>query len=75
MYLVDSTTGMVMATISVTGVAIAGRRGRLQRQRLGGDAGAFKNDNVGKAVEGGVAEGVDWLTAQLEQVPGPAPWR
>jgi curli biogenesis system outer membrane secretion channel CsgG len=70
MYLVDSTTGMVMATTSVTGVA--GRKGAAvgySGNGWGGDFGAFKNDNVGRAVEDAIAEGVTWLTAQLEQVP------
>ena len=59
MYLVDSTTGMVMATTSVTGVA--GRKVSpavgYSGNGWGGDFGAFKNDNVGRAVEDAIAEG------------------
>jgi hypothetical protein len=70
MYLVDSTTGMVMATTSVTGVA--GRKGigvGYSGNGWGGDFEAFKKDNVGRAVEDAIAEGVTWLSAQLEEVP------
>ncbi len=61
---------MVTATTSVTGVA--GRKGAAvgySGNGWGGDFGAFKNDNVGRAVEDAIAEGVTWLTAQLEEVP------
>lgn len=68
-YLVDSTTGQVVASTRVTGEA--GRRGG----RLGysggyfaGDVNAFKKDNVGKAVEDAVSQAVDWLTGQLPNV-------
>lgn len=70
MYLVDSTTGQVMASTSVTGVA--GRKGAAvgySGNGWGGDMEAFKKDNVGRAVEDAIAEGVTWLTAQLEDVP------
>ena len=70
MYLVDSTTGQVMASTSVTGVA--GRKGAsvgYSGNGWGGDMAAFKNDNVGRAVEDAIAEGVTWLSAQLAEVP------
>jgi curli biogenesis system outer membrane secretion channel CsgG len=70
-YLVDSTTGQVVASKSVVGEA--GRRaGRFSYSgsNFGGDVAAFKKDNVGKAVESAVSEAVDWL---IEQLPG-VPW-
>ena len=69
-YLVDSTTGQVKASKSVTGVA--GRRGAgigYSGSDFGGDFAGFKNDNVGRAVEDAVAESVEWLVSQLEGVP------
>jgi curli biogenesis system outer membrane secretion channel CsgG len=69
-YLVDSTTGQVKASTSVTGVA--GRKGAAvgySGSNFGGDFEAFKKDNVGRAVEDAVAEAVTWLTSQLESVP------
>lgn len=70
MYLVDSTTGVVKASTTVTGVA--GRKGAAvaySGNGWGGDMEAFKKDNVGRAVEDAIAEGVTWLTQQLEEVP------
>jgi hypothetical protein len=69
-YLVDSTTGQVKASTSVTGVA--GRKGAAvgySGNGWGGDVGGFKKDNVGRAVEDAIAESVTWLTSQLEDVP------
>lgn len=68
-YLVDSTTGQVVASTSVVGKAKR-RGGRLgySGNGWGGDFNAFKKDNVGKAVESAVADAVDWLTAQLDGV-------
>lgn len=68
-YVVDSTTGQVVASQSVVGES--GRRG----MSLGysgdgwrGDVDGFKNDNVGKAVEAACADAVDFLVAQLAQI-------
>jgi curli biogenesis system outer membrane secretion channel CsgG len=69
-YLVDSTTGQVKASTSVVGKA--GRKGvgvGYSGGGWGGDFEAFKNDNVGRAVEDAVAVAVTWLTSQLEDVP------
>lgn len=71
MYLVDSTTGQVLASTRVTGEA--GRKGArfgYSGRDFGSDVAAFKKDNVGKAVEDAVSQGVDWL---IEQLPG-VPW-
>jgi len=70
MYLVDSTTGQVLASTSVVGKS--DRKGGTigySGSNWDGDVGAFKNDNVGKAVEAAIAEGVDWLVKQLPDVP------
>jgi len=70
MYLVDSTTGQVVASTSVVGKA--GRKGAsfgYSGSNFGGDVAAFKKDNVGKAVEDAVSQGVDWLIQQLPGIP------
>jgi curli biogenesis system outer membrane secretion channel CsgG len=71
-YVVDSTTGQVMASTSVVGES--NRKGGslgYSGSNWGGDVGGFKNDNLGKAVEAAVAEAVDWIVAQLPDIP----WR
>jgi curli biogenesis system outer membrane secretion channel CsgG len=72
MYIVDSTTGQVMASKSVVGKSTR-KGGSLGYSGAGwgGDVGAFKKDNVGKAVESAVSEGVDWMVGQLSGIP----WR
>lgn len=70
MYIVDSTTGQVVASTRVTGKA--GRKGGTfgySGRNFGGDVGAFKKDNVGQAVEDAVSQGVDWMITQLPNVP------
>lgn len=70
MYLVDSTTGQVVASTSVVGKADRkGARFGYSGRNFGGDVNAFKKDNVGKAVEDAVSQGVDWLVEQLPNVP------
>lgn len=69
-YMVDSTTGQVLASKSVVGKA--GRRGGrfgYSGRNFGGDVNAFKKDNVGKAVESAVSEAVDWMIQQLPSIP------
>ena len=68
-YVVDSTTGQVLASKSVTGVA--GRRGVSigYSGAVGGEASSYTKDNVGKAVEAACAEAVTFITAQLEKIP------
>jgi curli biogenesis system outer membrane secretion channel CsgG len=69
-YIVDSTTGQVVASKSVVGTSE--RKGGTfgySGAGWGGDVGGFKNDNVGKAIEGAVAEAVDFLVGQLEDIP------
>lgn len=69
-YMIDSTTGQVVASTSVVGEA--GRKGAAigySGSDWGGDFGAYKNDNVGRAMEDAIAQGADWLVAQLDQFP------
>lgn len=68
-YMVDSTTGQILASESVTGEA--GSRGfRIGYccRNFSGDVDAFKNDNVGKAVMASVEEAVDWMIGQLDHL-------
>lgn len=68
-YVVDSTTGQVLASTSVVGKAHRkGARIGYYNRGLGVSGGAYKNDNVGKAVEDAVAEAVDFITAQLPSI-------
>ena len=72
MYLVDSETGQVAASQKVVGTS--GKRGLKVGYHgsalggLGGDLAGFKKDNVGKACEDAVAQGVEFLIAQLEDI-------
>jgi hypothetical protein len=69
-YIVDSTTGQVLASTSVIGES--NRKGGTfgySGADWGGDLGAFKSDNVGKAVEAAVSDGVDWMITQLPAIP------
>ena len=69
-YIVDSTTGQVLASKSVVGKA--SKRGLdvgYSGAGFSGDVGGFKNDNVGKAVESACDEAVKFLTAQLPKIP------
>lgn len=68
-YIVDSTTGQVLASTSVVGTSK--KKAMNVGYSTGGWGAAFgghKNDNVGKAVESACAEGVDFLVAQLSNV-------
>ncbi|MDD5706900.1 MAG: CsgG/HfaB family protein [Kiritimatiellae bacterium] len=72
-YLVDSRTGQVKSSTKVVGKsAKRGARIGYSGPKLGGltgDAGGHMNDNVGKACEDAVGQGVTFLTDQLEQIP------
>ncbi len=73
MYLVDSETGQVKASTKVVGKS--GRKGLSMGYHgsglggLTGDMGGFMKDNVGKACEDAVIQGVEFLVAQLEDIP------
>lgn len=69
LYMLDSTTGQVLASTSVTGNASSrGFRIGYCCRNFSGDVEAFKNDNVGKAVMASVEEAVDWMIGQLDEV-------
>jgi hypothetical protein len=70
MYIVDSTTGQVMASKKCYGeISRSGLSLGLSRGSFSGDIGGFKKTNAGKAVEQAVDEGVQFLIQQLESVP------
>lgn len=72
MYLVDSETGQVTASTKVVGKS--DRSGMSLGYHgsglggLGGDMDGFMKDNVGKACEDAVAQGVEFLVEQLEDI-------
>jgi curli biogenesis system outer membrane secretion channel CsgG len=72
-YLINTETGQVMASQRVTGTS--GKRGLgigYYGSKLGGLTGnlsGFEKDNVGKATETAVDEAIQFLVAQLEDVP------
>jgi len=69
-YIVDSTTGQVLASKSVVGSA--SKRGLgigYSGAGFSGDVEGFKNDNVGKAIESACGEAVKFLTDQLPKIP------
>lgn len=72
-YLVDTETGQVKASTKVVGKS--GRKGLslgYHGSKLGGLTGnmaGFKKDNLGKATEDAVAQAVQFLTEQLENIP------
>lgn len=72
MYLVDSETGQVVASQKVVGKSGKGGLGiGYHGSALGGltgDMSGFKKDNVGKACENAVAQGVKFLIEQLEDI-------
>ena len=68
-YIVDSTTGQVVASKSVVGKSTSrGGRFSYSGANLGTDAAAFKSDNVGKAIEAAVGEAVEWMISQLPNI-------
>lgn len=70
MYMVDSTTGQVLASTSVVGKS-SNKAGAFSYSNsnysVGG--GGYKNDNMGKAVESAVNQGAEWMIAQLPNIP------
>lgn len=70
MYIIDSTTGQVMASKKCNGhISRSGLSLGLTKGHFSGDIGGFKKTNAGKAVEQAVDEGVQFLIQQLESVP------
>ncbi len=69
-YIVDSTTGQVMASKSVVGVST--RKGLdvgYSGAGWGADVGGYQKDNVGKAVTAACKEAVDFMIEQLPKIP------
>jgi curli biogenesis system outer membrane secretion channel CsgG len=70
MYIVDSSTGQVMATKKCYGkVSKTGLKIGLSKGGFSGDIGGFKKTNAGKAMEMAVDEGVAFLTSKLGSIP------
>jgi curli biogenesis system outer membrane secretion channel CsgG len=70
MYVVDSSTGQVMASKTCYGkVTKKGLGLGLTQGGFSGDVGGFKKTNAGKAIEQAVDEAVCFLVSMLEEVP------
>lgn len=70
MYMVDSTTGQILASKSVVGKSNStGGAIGYSGDGWGAGAGGFKKDNVGKAIESAVQQGTDWMISQLPNIP------
>ncbi len=69
-YVVDSTTGQVMASKKVIGQASrTGLDVGFSDRNWGADLGGFKKTNVGKAVEQAIDEAVAFISTQIERIP------
>lgn len=71
MYIVDSTTGMVLASTSVVGKSTSSSIGLHYSGAWSGGYSNFQKSNMGKAVEDAVSQGTQWMIAQLPKLP----WR
>ncbi len=69
LYLVDTTTGQVMASTSLTGKSKS-KGGSISYTDgdVAASIGGHKDDNLTKAISGAVAEAVGWLVEQLPKV-------
>ena len=68
-YVVDSTTGQVVASTSVVGKAKAkGAKVSYANYGTAADLEGFKKDNLGRAVEKAVDEAVGWILEQLPNI-------
>jgi curli biogenesis system outer membrane secretion channel CsgG len=69
-YVVDSTTGQVLASKKVVGEASrTGVDVGFSDRNWGADMSGFKKTNVGKAVEKAIDEAVVFISGQLEKIP------
>lgn len=69
-YVVDSTTGQVMASNKVVGQASrTGLDIGYAERDWGADLGGFKKTNVGKAVEQAIDQAVEFIIHQLDNIP------
>lgn len=70
MYIVNSTTGQVMASKKCYGkVSKKALSLGLSKGGFSGDVGGFKKTNAGKAIEMAVDEGVEFLVSKLDDIP------
>jgi curli biogenesis system outer membrane secretion channel CsgG len=71
MYIVNAETGQVVASQNVIGKSERKglSLGYFGRGRVTGGGKAYKNDNMGKACENAVAQGLLFLIEQLEHIP------
>ena len=70
MYIIDSTTGQVLASKKCYGkVTKKGLSFGLSKGGFTGDIGGFKKTNAGKAIEKAVDQGVEFLISQLSEIP------
>ncbi|MEL7635560.1 MULTISPECIES: CsgG/HfaB family protein [Sporomusa] len=70
MYMVDSTTGQVLASTNVVGKSSSSGLGvGYHGPGWSGTYANFQKSNVGKAVQDAVAQGSQWMIAQLPSVP------
>ena len=69
MYMVHTSTGQILASKSVVGKSNkSGGFIGYSGNGWGAGAGGFKSDNVGKAVENAVQQGVQWMIEQLPKI-------
>jgi curli biogenesis system outer membrane secretion channel CsgG len=69
-YVVDSTTGQVVASKKVVGEASrSGLDVGFSDRNWGADLGGFRKTNVGKAVEKAIDEAVAFISGQLDRIP------
>jgi curli biogenesis system outer membrane secretion channel CsgG len=70
MYIVDSSTGQVMASKKVYGkITKKGLSLGFYKSGFSGNVGGFKKTNEGKAMEMAIDQGVDFLISKLEEIP------
>lgn len=70
MYIIDSSTGQVMASKKCYGkVTKKGLSVGLSKGGFSGDIGGFKKTNEGKAIEMAVDEAVEFLISKLDEIP------
>jgi len=69
MYMIHTSTGQILASKSVVGKSSkSGGFLGYSGNGWGAGAGGFKSDNVGKAVENAVQQGVQWMIEQLPRI-------
>ncbi len=70
MYVIDTTTGQVLASKKVVGKAARTRMGvGFTDKDWSADVGGFKKTNVGKAVEAAIDEAVKFIGEQIKDIP------